>query len=73
MVDSNYNIIKPVEGTHNVASLTPVTERKERNRPKNQKDKNQQHEQTQDKPFEAKPENKACRQQGNPNSIDYCA
>ena len=74
MLDSNYNIIKPVENTHNVAGLTPAAERKERNRQKNQKEKNQQqHKQIQDKPFEAKPENKAHGQQNNPNSIDYCA
>ncbi len=73
MADNNYNMVKPVENLHNVAGLTPIAERKQGNRPKNQKDKNKQHEQMPEKPFDVKPENEAYGQQDDPNSIDYCA
>jgi len=74
MVDSNYNMIKPIESLHNVAGLTPVKERKERKRQKDQKENDQkEREQTPDQAFKAEPDSKASAQQDDPNSIDYCA
>jgi len=74
MADSNYNMIKPVESLQNVAGLTPVKERKERNRQKDQKEKSQkEHEQIPDEAIQAKTGNETAGQQNDPNSIDYCA
>jgi len=74
MVDSNYNMIKPVESLQNVAGVTPVKERKERNRQKKQKEKSQQeHEQIPDESLEAESGSETTGQQDDPNSIDYCA
>ncbi len=74
MADSNYNMIKPVESLQNVAGLTPVKERKERNRQKDQKEKSQkEHEQIPDEALQAEPGNQTAGQQDDPNSIDYCA
>ncbi len=72
MVDSNYNMIKPVESLQNVAGLTPVKERKERNRQEEQKEKTQ-HEQIPGQVSQAEPENETEEQKNDPNSIDYCA
>ncbi len=35
MVDSNYNIIKPVDSLHNIAGSNPIDHRKERKRKQN--------------------------------------
>ena len=40
MADSNYDLIKPVENLQNVGGLTPVQQRKERNRRRNPQQEN---------------------------------
>ena len=72
MADSNYNMIKPVESLHNVAGLTPVKQREERNRQSKQKQQNP--EKTPQEPYEVKPpEDQTDGRQNKANFIDYCA
>lgn len=74
MADSNYNMIRPIEALQNVTGLTPVKQRKERNRQEKQKENSQQeHEQIPEESVEIDAENKIAAQQVDPNSIDYCA
>jgi len=70
MADNDYNIIKPVDGLHNIGGLAPVNRRQERKR-KHSKEKSGQ-----------KPNGSANRQdiskklaedEAEQRSIDYCA
>lgn len=74
MVDSNYNMIKPIEALQNITGLTQVKQRKERDRQEKQKKSSQhEHEQMPDESVEIDAENEIDEQQNDPHSIDYCA
>jgi hypothetical protein len=77
MADNNYNVIQPVESLQNIAGLTPVKQRKERDPQKKQKQHNRQQqqdqEQTPEDTFEMKQDNTIGEPEKDTNSIDYCA
>jgi len=50
MTDNDNIIIKPVEGLHNIAGLTPVKERENRKRQQQLNEKNEQSSDTKDQP-----------------------
>ena len=75
MADS-YNLIKPVEETHNMGSLKPAERRKERKQQQNpqqeEEDKVQDEEQL-DELMETQPDDQTVESQTNEHIIDYRA
>jgi len=75
MADSDYNIIKPVEGMQNIAGLTPARRREERKRRREpHRKKGQASEQEpNESPDEDSLGNELDEDESNQHSIDYCA
>jgi hypothetical protein len=67
MADNDYNIIKPVEGLHNIGGLTPVNRRQERKR------KHNLHEQSKEESGQKPNGKELAEDQAEQQSIDYCA
>lgn len=75
MTDSDYNIIKPIEGLHNIAGSAPTQRREERKRRQKPLTKDKQ-EGEQEKTAKVSQQNKNSKFTDDENcghSIDYCA
>jgi hypothetical protein len=75
MADSDYNIIKPVEGLQNITGLTPARRREERKRRRQlQKEKEQESEQGLNESVdENNLSSELAEDESDRPSIDYCA
>ena len=77
MADSDSNIIKPVEGLHNIAGLVPTKRREERKRRQNLHEQDEQEpesaEPRPDEPADAQDFGKLNKNENDQNTIDYCA
>ncbi|MHC4666487.1 MAG: hypothetical protein ACYS9T_11135 [Planctomycetota bacterium] len=75
MADSDYNIIKPVEGLQNIAGLTPARRREERRRRRElRKGKEQDSEQrANESSGESSVDIESAADDSEQHSIDYCA
>ena len=73
MADNDYNMIKPVESLQNVGGLTPVKQRKERNRRRKHQQKPEDDEQQPTESLDENYQEKIPKDQSDRHSIDYCA
>jgi len=77
MADNDSNIIKPVEGLHNTAGLTPTKRREQRKRRQNlQKEEGQEPESAEaglNEPVDEQNLSELNKKENNQNTIDYCA
>lgn len=74
MPDNDSNIIKPVEGLHNIAGLTPAKRREERKRRQNlQQEESPEPERELNEPVDEQDSSKSADDRNDENTIDYCA
>ncbi len=75
MADSDYNMIKPVEGLPNIPGLTPAKRREERKRRQHSSDEQNDNanEEPTDLGDQARPENGCVDDDNEHHSVDYCA
>lgn len=76
MVDSNYNIIKPVEGLQNIRGLTSAKRRQQRKKKQNPNEHKGEHKPDENElnaPVEEGLESQIAENDRNENSIDYRA
>ena len=75
MADSDYNMIKPVEGLPNISGLTPARRREERKRRHNLRDehKEESNEELSDVVDDENGAGQATSEENDRPSIDYCA
>ncbi len=80
MVDNDSIIIKPVEGLHNIAGLTPAKERENRKRRQQLKRANEQGSDTEGQPNDTTDDQQLPvdlteneNEQSTSDGIDYCA
>ena len=72
MADTDFTIIKPVEGLQNVHGLSPTTRREERRRRQEPSNKHREDAEDQSQPDDASEEPKPNAGDGS-HAIDYCA
>jgi hypothetical protein len=74
MADKDSNIIKPVEGLHNIAGLAPAKRREERKRRQNlHEEENQEPEHESDEPADQQNSGELSDNGDGQSAIDYCA
>lgn len=75
MPNNDYNIIKPVEGLHNIAGLTPAKRREERKRRQNMHAEHDEEaeQELNDSVEKQSAANAPTDNENDRHSIDYCA